>query len=128
MRRVFRKAIIWCYKRGNVILDIDEILGVADELNLDDELRAVWSRGASMGCGEWGGSQRPSGIPLHAYSQASHLFLGQTSDKRDRDRFRDISGIGVDPDLIADMVEDLSDHEWLYIRKRGHRMCRILAS
>jgi hypothetical protein len=128
LRRIFRKAILWCYRHGNVILDIDEILGVADELNLDDELVAVWSRGASMGCGLWGGSQRPSGIPLQAYSQASHFFIGQTSDKRDRDRLRDISGIGIDPDAIADIVEDLGDHEWLYIRKRGHRMCRILAS
>lgn len=128
LRRVFRKAILWCYKHGNVILDIDEILGVADELNLDDELTAVWSRGASMGCGEWGGSQRPSGIPLHAYSQAAHLFLGFTADKRDRDRFRDISGIGIDPEYIAEIVSDLGEHEWLYIRRRGGRMCRVLAS
>lgn len=128
LRREFRKAILECYKRGNVILDVDEILGVSDELNLDDELKAVWSRGASMGCGLWGGSQRPSGIPLHAYSQAAHLFLGYTSDKRDRDRFRDISGIGIDPEEIADLVTDLGEHEWLYIRRRGGRMCRILAS
>ena len=128
LRREFRKAILACYRKGKIILDVDEILGVADELSLDDELKAVWSRGASMGCGEWGGSQRPSGIPLHAYSQAAHLFLGYTSDKRDRDRFRDISGIGIDPDAIADAVEDLGEHEWIYIRKRGARMCRILAS
>ena len=128
LKREFRKAILWCYKQGNVILDIDEILGVADELGLDDELVTVWSRGASMGCGQWGGSQRPSGIPLHGYSQASHLFLGHTTDKRDRDRLRDISGIGIDPDAIADEVERLGEHEWLYIRKRGARMCRVLAS
>lgn len=127
LRRVFRKAILWCYQHGNIILDVDEILGVADELNLDDELTTVWSRGASMGCGLWGGSQRPSGIPLHAYSQASHFFLGQTSDKRDRDRLREISGIGIDPDAIADTVEELGEHEWLYIRKRGARLCRVLA-
>ena len=128
MRRVFRKAILWAYKHGDAILDIDEILGVADDLNLDDELKAVWSRGASMGCGLWGGSQRPSGIPLHAYSQAAHLFLGFTSDKRDRDRFREISGMGINADEIDDLVQDLGEHEWLYIRRRGGRMCRILSS
>lgn len=126
LRREFRKAVLAAYKHGDRIIDIDELFGVAHELNLADELNAVWSRGASMGCGQWGGSQRPRNVPLYAYSQAQHLFLGNTPDKADRDRFRDIGG--VDAMDISDVVMDLGDHEWLYINRSGPRMCKILAA
>lgn len=128
LREVFRRAILGCYKKGNAILDVDEVYGVAEELRLDDELITVWSRGASMGCGLWGGTQRPSLVPLHMYSQAGHVFVGNTPDKRDRDRLRDISGAGIPPDLIAEVVQDLGEHEWLYIQRKGPRMCIVLAA
>ena len=81
-----------------------------------------------MGCGQWGGSQRPRNVPLYAYSQAQHLFLGNTPDKADRERFRDIGGIGISSADISEVVMDLGEHEWLYINRRGPRWCKILAS
>jgi len=128
LKNVFERAINGCYKRGKVILDVDEVYGIAEELDLDEELKAVWSRGASMGCGLWGGSQRPSGIPLLAYSSATHLFIGNTPDRRDRDRYREISVQGIDYDFILEVIEDLGNHEWLYIRRRRPVMCIVRAS
>lgn len=126
LRRVFRRAILSAYKKGDRIIDVDELYGVDNELGLDDELNTVYSRGASMGCGQWGGSQRPRNVTLYAYSQAQHLFLGNTPDKADRERFRDIGG--VDARDVSDIVMDLGDHEWLYINRSGPRMCKILAA
>jgi hypothetical protein len=127
-RSIMRRAILSCYRKGQRILDVDEIYGVADELDLDDELKTVWSKGSSMGCGLWGGSQRPSGIPLLAYSSPVHLFLGNTTDKRDLARYREISTMGIPTELVEDVVQDLGEHEWLYIRKRGPVMCIVRAS
>jgi len=126
LRRVFRKAMLAAYKVGDRIVDVDEMYGVANELDLDSEMNTLWSRGASMGCGQWGGSQRPRNVPLYAYSQAQHLFLGYTPDKADRERFRDIGGI--DAMDVSDVVMDLDDHEWLYINRSGPRLCRIRAA
>lgn len=118
-----RKAILDSYKRGNRIINADEVLGLID-LGLMKDLRGVWTRGRSMGCGLWGANQSPSYIGRWAYSQAAHVFLGNDPDKRARERFGEIGG-GIDPDLIRSMTLGLGEHEWLYIRRRGRVMCKI---
>lgn len=122
---VFRDAILDSYKRGRRIVFGDEVYGLAAELGLTKELVTVWSRGRSMGCGLWAASQKPTHIPLWAYSQAAHLYLYRDPDKRARDRFSEIGG--VDPDLVKVTVMGLDDHECLYIRRAGARMCVVAA-
>ena len=128
LREVFERAFHSAYKNGSRILDVDEILGVSDELGMDRNLQTVWSRGSSMGCGLWGGSQRPANIPLLAYSSPVHIFLGNTAEKRDRDRYREISGMGISSDYIDEIVQSLGDHEWLYICRKGPHICKVLAA
>jgi hypothetical protein len=128
LREVFTRAVLDCYKKGSRILDVDEILGLSDELNMDREMQTLWSRGSSMGCGIWGGSQRPANIPLLAYSSPVHIFLGNTAEKRDRDRYREISGLGISSDYIDEIVQNLGKHEWLYICRNGPSMCKVLAA
>jgi hypothetical protein len=119
----FRKAILDSYKKGNRILFGDEVYGLAVELKLHRELVSVWSRGRSMGCGLWAASQKPSHIPLWAYSQAQHLFLYFDPDERARERFGEIGG--VDPKLVARTVLSLGPHQALYIRRKGGAMCIV---
>lgn len=119
----FRKAILDSYKKGNRILDADELYGISTELRLERELITVWSRGRSMGCGLWGGTQRPAFVPLWAYTQAEHLFLHNDPDKRARERYDEIGGI--DPGFVRAVVMTLQKHEWLYIRRDGPRYCII---
>lgn len=121
--RQFRRAILDSYKKGNRILFGDEVYGLSAELKLARELVTVWSRGRSMGCGLWAASQKPSHIPLWAYSQASHLFLYKDPDERARERFGEIGG--VDPKLVAHTVMGLGDHQCLYIQRKGSRMCIV---
>ncbi len=126
--RVFQRGLLHPYKMGArknskpSILVADEIYALSD-LWLEREMRTVWTRGRSANCGLWGGSQRPANIPLDAYSQAAHLFLGNDPDKRSRDRFKEIGG--VEPDLIVAGVSALRKHEWLYVRRDGPKLAII---
>lgn len=121
----FRKAILDSYKKGDRILVVDEMLGVSDELGLERELITVWSRGRSMECGLWGGTQRAARVPRHAYSMPEHLFLAFEPDEDARRRWGEIGG--VDPKLIRQVVGELPQYHWLYIRRSDRRMCIVEA-
>lgn len=119
----FRKCMLDCYQRGNRIIFVDEVAGLTTELGLSRVCKAIWMRGASMHAGLWAATQRPREVPLHAYSQAHHLLLGKTPDKKDRDRFSEIGG--VDPDLVKSTVAELQKFQWLYIRREDSAMCIV---
>jgi hypothetical protein len=123
LQREFRNCLRHAYRKGNRVIFGDEVYGIAAELKLPRELIALWSRGRSMGTGLWAASQKPSHIPLWAYSQASHLFLYHDPDKRSRERFGEIGG--VDPGEVADNVMALKPHQCLYIRRKGPAMCIV---
>jgi energy-coupling factor transporter ATP-binding protein EcfA2 len=119
----FRRCILDSYRKGDRVLFGDEAYSLAAELNLERELRTLWTKGRSMGCGLWAASQKPTHIPLWAYSQAHHLFLANDPDLRARKRFDEIGG--VDPQLVARTVSRLGEHEWLYIRRKGPVMAIV---
>jgi len=123
LHKVFRATLIDCYKRGRRIVFADEMFGIAKELGLERVCSALWMRGRSMGTGLWAASQRPAHIPLHAYSQAEHLFIAHDPDERTRERYSEIGGF--DPKLIMRLTENLGRHEFLYIRRDGTRRCVI---
>jgi hypothetical protein len=51
------------------------------------------------------------------------LFLWHDPDRRARIRFSEIGG--VDPGLVQDCVSGLDEHQALYIRRRGRRLCVV---
>lgn len=112
-----------CYRRGNSIVFCDEVAGLAGLPNprgaprIDDALIAIWQRGRAMGTGLWSASQRPAYVPLDAYTNAGHMFLGRDMDKRSRDRYSEISGIN--PKELSTAVLDLAKWEWVYIQVDG---------
>jgi hypothetical protein len=128
----FRRAMMESYKAGDRILFADELLGLT-ELKApegrtrpslaDREARVLWTRGRSMGTGIWGGSQKPTHIPLWAYNQAEHLFIHNDPDRRARERYSEIGG--VDPKFVEKVVSGLPKHHFLYIRRDGPRMCVV---
>lgn len=111
----FRAILLDRYKHGDSILVNDEMMALTD-LKLKREMVTIWSRGRAMGCGQWGGSQRPADIPMHAYSQAVHLFIGRDTDRRAQQRYDEIGG--VDPGIVRAIIPTLPLHHWLYIRRR----------
>lgn len=120
---VFRSTILDSYRRGDRVIFADELLGLTNDLNLKTEVRAVLTRGRSMGVGFWTSSQRPFDVPLYAYNQASHLFLHNDPDTRSTDRYGEIGG--VDPKMVSSVARGLGQHQWLYIRRNGPVMAVV---
>ncbi len=73
----------------------------------------------------WGATQKPSHIPLWAYSQADHLFIAYDPDLENRKRYDEIGG--VDPGLVRHVVGQLDKErfQFLYIRRKGPRYCIV---
>jgi hypothetical protein len=113
LTREFRRVLVESYRKGNRIIFADEIVGLSKELNLEDELNAIWMRGRSMGCGLWAATQRPFYAPLNMYSQSEHLIMFRDPDKRSVDRFEQIGG--VEPKLVETAIRRLQKHEFVYI-------------
>jgi hypothetical protein len=120
--KIFRTAMLDGYKKGDHILFLDEVFGVS-ELGLQDELSAILSRGAGMGCGAWMCVQRGSGtqqvsLPGFIWSQPYHNFLAHSSNKNDRQKYADMNG-DFDPDMIHHYVSNLGPYEFLYTNAEG---------
>lgn len=119
----FRTCILNRYKRGNCIVFADEVAGLVKELKLERELSAVWMRGEGMGTGLWAATQRPAHVPLHAYSQATHVFLGYEADAATRKRMSEIAG--VDGKLVNEIISHLPRYHFLYINRTGPYICIV---
>jgi hypothetical protein len=122
-RALFRRVILDSYKRGNRILFADETYSLEEELELSTELRTVWTKGASMGCGMWAATQRPAYISKWAY-QAHHLFLGNDPDEDTQRRLSEI-GAAVDPGKVRWILPKLEKWEFLYINRDEKGMCIV---
>lgn len=128
--QVFRPAIRELFWRGNSILIADETYHLCVVCGLAAPLTTHWTQGGGMGSGLWDGTQKPSGtaqgsIPTFRYNSSTHTFLARDPDKRNRERFADISG--VDASFVAETVKGLHKYEWLYIHRDGPTMCVIEA-
>lgn len=123
----FRKAIEWAMRRGGGIKVFGDELADLTDIGLKDTVSHSLRQGRSLDQSMFCASQRPSGIPVLAYGQAMHLFIGNDTDKRNRDRYGEIGG--VDKDLVIGLTSELAQHEWLYIRRaRGktrERLCIV---
>lgn len=120
---IFRRALLDGYRRGGRILYVDDAYGISETLDLREDLIELWTELRSMDGELWTSFQKPSHVPLWAYSQAEHIFLFHDPDKRARERFAEIGGI--DPDMIKAMVMQLARHQCLYIKRDGPRACII---
>lgn len=123
MAAIFHEMLRDSYVKGDRIIFADEIQGLVEEMGLKRDVVRIWSRGRSEGCGLWAATQRPYMAPQHMYSQAEHLFLAYTPDRRDQDRFAEIGG--VDPELVVDVVKSLPRYHWLYIRRSDRVMAVV---
>lgn len=110
----FKQVLTDCYARGDRIVFADEILGLSKELNLEQQLNAIWSRGSSMKCGLWAATQRPFNAPLLMYGSSAHLMIFKDGDKRSRERYDEIGGLPENID-VEQLVLSLKAHEFLYI-------------
>lgn len=123
---IFRRAILDAYKRGDWWVFADEVYGLSHDLDLETELRTIWSRGRSMDTGMIAATQKPTHVGTWIYSQSSHLFLWYDGDQRARQRYAQISG--VNPRTIIDTIDGLRGRDCLYVHVPTKTLCIVTAT
>lgn len=123
-----REAIDFADKRGKWAIVIDETMWLVRNLRLERELEGLWFQGRTQGVSVIANSQRPAWVPRLAYSQATYLFIWQSSDKSDLEALRDI-GAGFPREVIEENVRTLSweDHEALFVDCKRRELARVVA-
>lgn len=123
-----REAIDWADKTGGWAVVVDETMWLADTLRLQRELDTMWFQGRTQGLSVIANAQRPSRVPRLAFSQASYLFIGKYSDKRDIDTLREISS-AIPTELVENGIRGLSKpgHEFLFVDTTRDELAVVVA-
>lgn len=126
--RKIERALAYAEEHGDWAVLIDEGLWMSKNLRLDKEMESLWFQGRSNGVTVITCAQRPSHLPLLAFSQATYLFLWKVNDRRDIERLREISG-AVDLPTIEAIVNSLDwdAHEFLMVDTRRGVLARSVA-
>lgn len=124
--KVIKHAIESAYHQGSWCLYIDEANYVCDDLGLGDDLKTLWHTGRTLKISLVVSAQRPVGLPLVAYSGATHVFFWRLADDTDLKRIGSIGG--ASNRVIRDTVPLLEfPGEFLYLNSRSGRMVRTKA-
>jgi hypothetical protein len=89
----FRAALIQIFKAGGWCCYFDEVRYLADDLGLARELNLLWLQGRSLGVTMVASTQRPRSVPLNTFEQAIWSFLFRVSDRDDRRRASEFTGM-----------------------------------
>jgi hypothetical protein len=102
---VFAEALNDIYEQGAWCVYADELHYLTSTLGLQSVFTDLWQQGRSMGISLIASMQRPSHVPLLAYTQATHVFFWRANDTRD---LKTIGGIGsIDSKVIQNVVARL---------------------
>ena len=116
-RARFREAFEYARANRRWTIFADDALYLADDLDLDTQLKWFWRMGRSGKMTLMMASQRPAWLPREGYSSPEHLFFFATNDKDDLERLRDI-GAGFDKRPLQAAIANLRRHEFLYLAPR----------
>lgn len=123
MATAFHSYLTDTYRKGNRIVFADELYSLCSDLDLADEINALYMRGGAMGAGVWAAVQSPVGVPRHAYSAAEHIFICRDPDRDRQKRAAEIGG--VDPAEILFNLQKIQKYEWLYVRRSDSTRCIV---
>lgn len=71
-------------KRGNAIVDLDELGGIASATSVPDGITRLATQGGGKGVGLWAKYQKPLGVPKVIKSQSEYFFLFRLNPHEDR--------------------------------------------
>lgn len=124
----FRRAMVGAMKRGKGIKVFADESADLQDIGLGKIMNHMLRQARSLQAGFWSATQRPYNAPMLSYGQATHLFIGNDSDKNSRKRLAEIGGI-ADTKMIERVSLELPQHHFLYIRKprgkTGAVMCVV---
>lgn len=119
---VFGEMLSDIWQTGRWCIFADEVRYLTDNLKLATEMETLWLQGRALDISIVAGTQRPVGIPLEAFSQASHLFLARETDVRNIDRMAEF--VAGDKEIVKYTIPRLPRYEFLYVELTTGRMAR----
>jgi len=94
MNETFYNALFrWVYFRRNTIVWVDEVMSIGTPYRMPFFYKACLTRGRELGVGVWSLTQRPSGIPTLAMSEATHFMIFDLNMPQDRLKIAEITGM-----------------------------------
>lgn len=118
-RETFQRALSAAFRQGGWTVYLDETRYVTELLSLARDCEILWHQGRSEGTTVVACAQRPSHLPLVAYSQAMHLAFWKSRDTRDLKRMSELGG--MDRNQVIDQVQSL---EWNSLDHLGKKYRR----
>lgn len=110
---IFRSVLTRLREQMGWTIGVDETHYLSDFLKLGDELTLLWLQGRSEGTSIIANTQRPRGIPLVAYSQATHLLFWSSPDLADVRRIGEMVPLPLR--RISAILENQDMHTILYV-------------
>jgi len=83
----------FCYYLQHCTVFVDEAMQVCPSPSkIPPFYKGILTRGRELDVNVWSCSQRPSGIPIIVYSEASHWFIFKLQTPADREKLSEFSG------------------------------------
>lgn len=112
-REVFHHMLRDIFKKGGWCVWTDELRYMTDIIGLRKLYTHMYITSRSNNVSLVSAAQRPSHVPLEAYSQAQHLILFRTGDERDLARVGGLNGTSAKQ--VSATVAELPFHHFLHI-------------
>ena len=120
-RRVFRPLLSTLFLEGGQTVCIDELKRFTQALpegmglfNLIDEIE---SEARSSDLSLFGTTQRPRWVPVSFWTEATWVAVFRVEDRADRRRICEFLGGRMDD--YDDLIANLPDHEFIFLRRQG---------
>lgn len=110
---IFSRALTRAFWQTGWTVGIDELEFINRDLKVDAPVNRLLRQGRSQGNSMVLGTQRPRHVTLHAYEQATHLFLWRQADISNVMRASELAG--VNRELVFEVVHTLGRHDVLYV-------------
>jgi energy-coupling factor transporter ATP-binding protein EcfA2 len=123
---VMRKCVLDLYTHGDSVLFADEAAGLAEDLDLDDEVNQTLTRGRSMNASAVLATQRPRYVPRTMFTEAKHFFLWKMHDLGEYERLREIGGGQLTRQQIVAVLQRLKKHQCLYLYPDENIACILV--
>lgn len=103
----------------------DETLYLTEFLGLSKHISVNHEQGRSAGVTMMLATQRPSRIPLLAYSGTTHYFIWNTTFQDDLSRLAALGG--TNRRALAEAITHLGKHDYIYVNPTAHKMLLVKA-
>lgn len=109
---VFTDVLTRAFWQTAWTVGIDELEYINRDLKIEGPVNKLLRQGRSQGNSMVLGTQRPRHVTLHAYEQATHLFIWKQSDLGNVVRASELAG--VNRARVMETVPELGRHDTLY--------------